>query len=476
MELLQLDLATPGVEVRARTVARRIGEIGGLSEVECARMAALASELARAGRHASVPSLRVEITGDELRWALPGGVAPSRGWPLQGWEVDASEHALVVRRRLATALPDHAVGELQRELLVADPAALAVEVQRQNQELVDALARLREAEREVVRSERRLSLAVDATGLGTWERGPEGWWLSPRCAVILEVEPGTALPDALEPSLAELLATGLTRLSRAAGSLVIDGVALHGAVVEIRATSDGDLVVGTLRDITEQRDRERRLESQAELRQVLMGMAGHDLRNPLAVVQQGLQLVERGVDPGPLVERMRRACDAATDMVRAMLDVTEAELAEGIQIEPRPADLHELAHEAVQAISLVHPAVSVTHERRGDGTGRFDPGRLGQVLSNLLDNAVRHTTGGVRVGTEGTTEGLVLTVSNPGPVIPHEDQAHLFDPLYRARGARGRGIGLGLFIVRHIAERHEGTVTVTSDEAGTTFRVWIPRP
>jgi two-component system phosphate regulon sensor histidine kinase PhoR len=109
-----------------------------------------------------------------------------------------------------------------------------------------------------------------------------------------------------------------------------------------------------------------------------------------------------------------------------------------------------------------------------------DPARLGQLLDNLISNAVKFTQDGGRVvvALGVTGDNLVLAVSDNGIGIPVAEQRRLFDRFFRASTAQDRaieGTGLGLTIVHAIVRAHGGTIEVTSDEGkGTTFRVRVP--
>jgi signal transduction histidine kinase len=106
----------------------------------------------------------------------------------------------------------------------------------------------------------------------------------------------------------------------------------------------------------------------------------------------------------------------------------------------------------------------------------WDPGRLEQVVTNLVGNALERAPAGaaVEVRAAGTADELTLTVRNEGPVIPPEMLATLFDPF--RRGDRKGSIGLGLFIVNEIVRAHGGDIRVSSNHAeGTCFTVRLPR-
>jgi signal transduction histidine kinase len=111
--------------------------------------------------------------------------------------------------------------------------------------------------------------------------------------------------------------------------------------------------------------------------------------------------------------------------------------------------------------------------------GRWDPGRLVQVLSNVIANAGQHGQQGapITVKLDGSRdERVVIEVHNRGAVSPSVLPS-LFDPFRTTRSRRGQssGLGLGLFIVREIVRAHRGTVDVASSEEGTTVSISLPR-
>jgi signal transduction histidine kinase len=107
-----------------------------------------------------------------------------------------------------------------------------------------------------------------------------------------------------------------------------------------------------------------------------------------------------------------------------------------------------------------------------------DPGRIGQLLSNLLSNALTHgaATEPVRVNASTTDEYFQLSVANGGDPIPPKVLQHLFQPFFRgAVDDRREGLGLGLYIASEIAKAHGGTLTASSDAAETRFTFRMPR-
>jgi signal transduction histidine kinase len=170
-------------------------------------------------------------------------------------------------------------------------------------------------------------------------------------------------------------------------------------------------------------------------------------------------------------------------MVGDLLDVARHGLEGGLPLDRRPVDVATLCHRVVDESEAFHPAHVLKCDVNGDLSAAWDEGRVCQLLSNLLENAIRYSTTAtpITVSAVGDLDSITLAVHNIGPVIPKSKYHVLFNPLVRDMGngetkTRPANLGLGLFIVRAIAEAHGGRVEVSStEEAGTTFTVRLPR-
>ncbi|WP_242338093.1 MULTISPECIES: response regulator [Anaeromyxobacter] len=244
--------------------------------------------------------------------------------------------------------------------------------------------------------------------------------------------------------------------------------------IEVRAFPHRDGLTAYLRDVTERR---RTQEVQAHL----LGITGHDLRTPISVVRVSLDVALR--DP-QLSERHRRvlgrAAGAAARMSRLvndLLDYSRARLGRGIPIAPQPTDLDAICRDIVEEVSSANGGRKIAYHPGADGSGEWDPDRIGQVLTNLLTNAVRYSQEGAAVSLAWSAEGdrRVIAVHNEGSPIDPALLANMFEPFERGRTAASGGAGLGLFIVREIVRAHGGSVAVTSEAGrGTTFYVNLP--
>ena len=214
-----------------------------------------------------------------------------------------------------------------------------------------------------------------------------------------------------------------------------------------------------------------------------MGIVSHDLRNPLGVIigSAGL-LVSRVQEPRLVrsVERILANGQRASRIVSDLLDLTRTRLGAGIPIVPERVDLSELLHELVEEVRIAYPARAVELDCAPGIVGTWDPGRLAQVVSNLLGNAIQYgpvdTPVCVTLRSSGTD--VVLEVQNRGSVVPPSLLEHIFDPFKRGERTRGteQGLGLGLYIVQHIVAGHGGRVEArSSGTEGTTFAVTLPR-
>ncbi len=237
-------------------------------------------------------------------------------------------------------------------------------------------------------------------------------------------------------------------------------------------------LVGALRDITLQRRRQ-------EFERQLIGIVSHDLRNPLNTIALAADMLIKSAGLGERslrnVLRIQRASERATRMIHDLLDFTRARLGAGIPIERRRTDLGAVFRGIVDDTRVGHPDRRIDFHASGDLTGAFDGDRLAQVLTNLLENALKYAPPGspVRVTTDGTAHEVTLAVQNGGPPIAAELLPRIFEPLQRGDGSfdpSSRSVGLGLYIVKHLVEAHGGRVAIRSSErAGTELCVQLPR-
>lgn len=224
-------------------------------------------------------------------------------------------------------------------------------------------------------------------------------------------------------------------------------------------------------------------EDRAIFAEKLVGMVSHDIRNPLSVIHMSTVLLERGgitEQQRNVVARISRAVDRVRALIGDLLDFTQAKLGRGLSVNMAEVDLHHVVADAVADLQVALAGREVRHVRGdGDGTCTADMDRIVQAVGNLVGNAATHGAPGgpITVTTQRAGSGFTIAVHNEGQPIPPEIVPSLFQPLVRGspeRAADG-GIGLGLFIVQQIVERHGGSTTVDSTgQGGTTFSLHLP--
>ena len=233
---------------------------------------------------------------------------------------------------------------------------------------------------------------------------------------------------------------------------------------------------------------ERFVERMDRSRELLLTVLGHDLRNPLSAISlSGAALVRSDLEPREhdMAMTVVRSSERMQAMVFDLLDFTRTRLGAPPTIRPERCDLCQLVQNIVEELRAAHPSQSLSVHCSGDGVGHWDQQRIERLISNLVANAIEHGDRGsdVRVEVSGEDPNVVtFSVINRGPVIPVEQRQVIFDPFARVAGIVGDqdpvsgSLGLGLYIAKEIATAHGGTIEVaSSDDAGTTFRVHLPR-
>jgi signal transduction histidine kinase len=253
-------------------------------------------------------------------------------------------------------------------------------------------------------------------------------------------------------------------------------------------TIQGFLVAGL--DITERKKAEEalreslsKLQEERALRELFVSTLAHDLRTPLTAAKMSAQLLLRGADDPArlqkLASRITDNIDRADQMIRDLLDANRIKAGDQLPLEVGRCCLNEVARQTLEELSSIHGDRFVL---RASSTieGFWSASGIRRILENLCGNGVKygapHRPVTVSLAVE---EGRVeIQVHNEGTPIPAGDLPDLFEPFRRASTARAsgaRGWGLGLTLVKGLAEAHGGTVSVKSSEGqGTVFTVKLP--
>ena len=210
--------------------------------------------------------------------------------------------------------------------------------------------------------------------------------------------------------------------------------------------------------------------------------ASHELRTPLAIVRTSLEHLRRHpeaqvADVGDTIEDIDAGVTRLTDIVDELLLLARAD--SGVaEIERRDVELAELALEAVEAMNGAATARGSQVELEVEPVELVgDPARLRQLISLLIDNALRHGPAGQRVlvRLRATPGAAIIEVDDQGPGIEPADLPHLFERFYRGAGAPPGGTGLGLAIASWIVDRHGGSIRAENlSTHGARFTVRLP--
>lgn len=229
----------------------------------------------------------------------------------------------------------------------------------------------------------------------------------------------------------------------------------------------------------------RRLDATETTRRRMLADLGHEIRTPVATLDSYLEALEDGVRT--LDDDTVQVLRAATHRLgRLAQDITAVSRADEhlTRIRPVRSTTGALVTTAVRAVREQYDSKGVAlHARVEDSAAvTVDPDRLGQVLGNLLDNALRHTPrGGTVTVTSRQVDGdrVEIAVADTGEGIAPDHLDHLFDRFYRADTARDRvhgGSGIGLTITRALVEAHRGRIRAHSDGPGCGARFTIELP
>jgi signal transduction histidine kinase len=218
----------------------------------------------------------------------------------------------------------------------------------------------------------------------------------------------------------------------------------------------------------------------AKLREQFVAILAHDLRNPLASIDAGVNVILRqnpDEKTRPIGEHMQKSVRRMAALIDDTLDFARGRLGGGYMLERNPnaplfdhleqviSELRGLSENPIEArINLAHPV-------------NCDPKRVAQIASNLVANAMRHGASGrpIHVWASTDEKGFALTVANEGDPIDAVVAKQLFQPFFRGNGrSANQGLGLGLYIASEIARAHGGKIEVASSKEETRFTLHMP--
>lgn len=288
---------------------------------------------------------------------------------------------------------------------------------------------------------------------------------------LLEAVRAPALHDALGPALAGRAATV---------EITLPGASQRHLLARITPQKSSAGAVVVMLDVT----RLRQLET---MRRDFVANVSHELRTPVSVIRANAETLLAGAieDPvrGPrFLDALLRNAERLSALISDLLDIAKIESGK-FPIKAGHCPVAEPAAEALESIMPLASAqrTTVTLELATGLTVRADRKALTQVLTNLLENAVKYIPSGGQVVLSGRPRGadlVILEVRDDGPGIPAEHQGRIFERFYRVDAGRSKemgGTGLGLSIVKHLVQAMGGDVSVHDNRPrGAVFRVALP--
>jgi signal transduction histidine kinase/CheY-like chemotaxis protein len=286
----------------------------------------------------------------------------------------------------------------------------------------------------------------------------------------------------------DLPSEGVVAFARAIGAQIVQSLAFIRAFDQRKAAEASlrqanveleDKVVARTRELS---NANAALQRTARMRQDMIAIVSHDLRNPLSTISLAVAQMTRSAGasvPERTIARVGRAAAQMEQLIGGLLDCASIE--EGsFSVTREPVSIRGLLAEVVEAHTPLAEAKSLRLEGVGpleDGLLSGDSGRLSQVFSNLIGNAIKFTRAGgvIRLSATQAQECWQISVADSGCGIDPEHVPHIFDRYWQGAGTGRHGIGLGLAIAKGIVEIHGGRLWVESQVGvGSTFRFTLP--
>jgi len=234
-------------------------------------------------------------------------------------------------------------------------------------------------------------------------------------------------------------------------------------------------LMAIVRDVTERLENLRRLEEMAESRLQLLASVSHEVRTPLTAILGFAELLKEdtGLSSEERDAMMRDIASEASDMANLVEDLlvgAQAELGE-LEVIQVPVNLEDQVRQVLKSLRITAPV-----EAMGSVVGNTDPGRVRQILRNLITNAERYGGADLRIEIGRHDDTITIAVSDNGPPLSQEDQEKIFERFQVAQPQQGKPgpIGIGLPLSRDLARKMGGDLTYRHAGGRTIFELTVP--
>jgi signal transduction histidine kinase len=252
-----------------------------------------------------------------------------------------------------------------------------------------------------------------------------------------------------------------------------------GAVDYIYKPFDPDLLRDKVRSFVALH-RERRARQSAEsalkMKDLILGVLGHDLRSPVTAIVASAEMLLRDEQAGErraALVRITASAHRMDRMVRSLVDYARTYFGGGIPIYRNADRMDRIVRRVIDEVASTHPTQRIELGVVGNVEGSWDGDRVAQAVGNLIINAAEHAKGPVQVDVAGGANDVTVTVSNDG-AFPEALRTTLYEPFHKGDSG-SKGLGLGLFIVRAVVEAHGGRVELDVADGQTRFTTRWPR-
>jgi signal transduction histidine kinase len=362
-------------------------------------------------------------------------------------------------------------------------------------------------ERKLFESEERFSLALRAGKIGVWELNLKAPRIqcTPRQFKIFDIDPAEGeisfalFQERLHPHDRQLMTKEISESAQEKRDFLLEHrVVWHDGSVHWVKTSgrpyyddfgDPDRMLGTSIDITaskaeqdQRHDLIASLTREQEMRERFVNALTHDLRTPLTAAKMNGQLVARMASrPDDVVRLAARVVDnlnRADEMISDLLDASRVRAGLPLALNIEECEIRSLLTTTLEELTIIHGNRFVL-EGEGEVAGHWDFKGIRRIIENLCTNAVKYgeSYSAIHVNYRRDEEGLVISVRNRGDELSAEEQETLFNLFERTERARSQGLkgwGIGLTVVKGMAESHGGSVAVSCDATGTKFSIRLP--